>query len=138
MKTKRLYVTPSKPTVNTHDLCRGLTSRVSIARPKRTYPCPQSPPCTSDTQSTRGDTCVLQPPAPQTDPRVNTVQMRKKVTQRGCRPALPFGEVCVALRVLPSSCPFSSDTVVTPASLSVCLESAMTSPAPSGLSFSSR
>lgn len=43
-------------------MCRCLTSRVLIARLRRRYPGPQSPPCSSDTQSTQGDTCVLRPP----------------------------------------------------------------------------
>ena len=43
-------------------LCRWLTSRVLIAPLRHRYPCPQLPPCTSDTQSTQGDTCGLRPP----------------------------------------------------------------------------
>lgn len=39
-----------------------LTSTVWSAPPGHTYPVPQSPPYTSDTQNTRDDTCILQPP----------------------------------------------------------------------------
>lgn len=39
-----------------------LTSRVWIFSLRHRYPCLQSPPCSSNTQNTRGDTCVLRRP----------------------------------------------------------------------------
>lgn len=116
---------------------RCLTSRVSTARLKRRYPCPQSPPCSSDTQSTQGDTCVLRPPG-----TTNKILSSKRSSdpKRGevmcwclscclvpqcdsCRWWV-CSAACLQCFLLPA---VSGDTVVTPALLSHCLESEMTS-----------
>lgn len=91
-------------------LRRWLTSRVLIAPLRHRYPCPQSPPCTSDTQSTQGDTCVLQPPGTKNKPANLHSAKQKEVIwwQWGCRPAvLCFAGqrwlCCAACCFLPSS-----------------------------------
>ena len=108
-------------------LCRLLTSRVSIAPLRRRCPGLQSPPCTSNKQSTRGDTCVLRPPG-NTNKLIWTDVLPVRLLS--CCSVLCSSETSVLCCVLVFFPPptVSGDTAATPALLSVCLESAMMSP----------
>lgn len=113
-----------------------LTSRVLTAQLKHRYLCLQSPPCSSNTQNTQGGTCALQPPGNKNKLDNLPFSQKKKKVSRDQEAVFVLSCVmdrsAVCFPVL--SCALSSDTVATPASLSVCLESAMMS-APAGLSL---
>lgn len=108
-----------------------LTSTVWIVPPGRTYPGLQSPPCSSNTRSTRGGTCALRPPG---NPNAD------RLTFKPFTPADRLGPeaavwLCCALRLRDARPAVASHcvTATTPALPAHCLESAVMSPVSSGL-----
>lgn len=107
--------------------CRWLTNTALTSRLKRRCPGLQWPPCSSSKQNTQDGTYVLQPPG--TRNKQASSPFRSNATSLlSCSVVLCWWAVSCVLfsALLPPT--VSGDIAVTPASLSACLESAMTSP----------
>lgn len=68
------------------------------------YPCPRSPPCTSDRRSTPGDTCVHRPPGTTNEPADHRRKQKWCVDRlRRCSAVLSSAERVVLSYFVPSS-----------------------------------
>lgn len=107
--------------------CRWLTNIVLTSRLKRRCPGLQWPPCSSSKQNTQDGTYVLQPPGIR-NKRASSPFRSNATRLLSCSVVLCWWAVSCVLfsALLPPT--VSGDIAVTPASLSACLESAMTSP----------
>lgn len=107
--------------------CRWLTNTVLTSRLKRRCPGLQWPPCSLSKQNTQDGTYVLQPPGSR-NKRASSPFRSNATSLLSCSVVLWWWAVSCVLfsALLPPT--VSGDIAVTPASLSACLESAMTSP----------